>query len=86
MLRKQCQYHFTNLLCAIAYHPYRLRSCDEFLPLPDTEQGNFFNSAYFLINSFSVHFIVKLTTNLGVTYAKNRYQKFEPCFTSRRHG
>lgn len=39
LLRKQCKYHFTNLLAAISYHPDRIRSIDDFLALPSTNQG-----------------------------------------------
>jgi predicted AAA+ superfamily ATPase len=39
LLRKQCKYHFTNLLTAISYHPGRIRSIDDFLALPLNEQG-----------------------------------------------
>lgn len=39
LLRKQCKYHFTNLLVAVAYHPNRIRSVADFLALPPTTQG-----------------------------------------------
>ena len=39
ILRKECKYHFTNLLVALAYHPARLRKPKDFLALPETEQG-----------------------------------------------
>lgn len=39
ILRKPCKYHFTNLLVAIAYFDGRVRSIQDFLNLPLTEQG-----------------------------------------------
>ncbi len=39
LLRKQCKYHFTNLLAAVSYHPNRIRSIDDFLALPSQNQG-----------------------------------------------
>ncbi|MGD9152970.1 MAG: AAA family ATPase [Gammaproteobacteria bacterium] len=39
ILRKQCKYHFTNLLSAVAYYPTRIRSVDDFLALPEKVQG-----------------------------------------------
>ena len=39
ILRKECKYHFTNLLVALAYHPARIRRPKDFLSLPETEQG-----------------------------------------------
>jgi predicted AAA+ superfamily ATPase len=39
LLRKQCKYHFTNLLAAVSYHPARIRSINDFLALPLTDQG-----------------------------------------------
>jgi predicted AAA+ superfamily ATPase len=39
ILRKPCKYHFTNLLAAVAYNPARLRSPNDFLALPNTAQG-----------------------------------------------
>jgi len=43
--RKQCKYHFTNLLVALTYHPSRIRSVDDFLSLPPEEQGNWYEWA-----------------------------------------
>lgn len=40
--RKESKYHFTNLLVAVAYHPSKIRSVAEFLALPETEQGNWY--------------------------------------------
>jgi len=39
ILRKQCKYHFTNLLIALTYHPSRLRRPKDFLALTEQEQG-----------------------------------------------
>lgn len=39
ILRKPCKYHLTNLLAGIAYHPARIRTPDDFLALPETTQG-----------------------------------------------
>ncbi|MCL5260989.1 MAG: AAA family ATPase [Gammaproteobacteria bacterium] len=39
ILRKECKYHFTNLLVAVAYHPARVRSPKDFLQLSEVEQG-----------------------------------------------
>jgi predicted AAA+ superfamily ATPase len=39
LLRKECKYHFTNLLVAVSYHKNRIRSIDDFLSLSPTEQG-----------------------------------------------
>lgn len=39
LLRKQCKYHFTNLLTAVAYHSNRIRSIEDFLALSSDEQG-----------------------------------------------
>lgn len=39
LLRKECKYHFTNLLVAISYHQNRIRSIDDFLALPLKDQG-----------------------------------------------
>lgn len=39
ILRKQCKYHFTNLLSAIVYHPERVRTPKDFDMLPETTQG-----------------------------------------------
>lgn len=39
LLRKQCKYHFTNLLVAVSYHPSRIRSIKDFLTLPLKDQG-----------------------------------------------
>lgn len=39
LLRKPCKYHITNMLVAVAYHPARIRSCQDFLRLSPEEQG-----------------------------------------------
>ena len=39
ILRKQCKYHFTNLLVATTYGKQRLRSPDDFPMLPEKEQA-----------------------------------------------
>jgi uncharacterized protein len=39
ILRKACKYHFTNLLAAVAYSPAMIRTPDDFLALPETTQG-----------------------------------------------
>ncbi|MEM1244634.1 MAG: AAA family ATPase [Pseudomonadota bacterium] len=39
ILRKPCKYHYMNMLVAVAYHPARIRSVEEFLQLPDEQQG-----------------------------------------------
>lgn len=39
ILRKECKYHFTNLLVALAYHPARIRRPKDFLSLPEIKQG-----------------------------------------------
>jgi predicted AAA+ superfamily ATPase len=39
ILRKQCKYHFTNLLVATSYHPKNIRSLDDFAALTADEQG-----------------------------------------------
>ena len=39
ILRKQCKYHFTNLLVATSYHPKNIRSLDDFAALTSDEQG-----------------------------------------------
>jgi uncharacterized protein len=36
---KPCKYHYMNLLVAVAYHPARIRRPDDFLSLPGSEQG-----------------------------------------------
>jgi predicted AAA+ superfamily ATPase len=37
--RKECKYHFTNLLVALVYYGGTIRSVDDFLALPEKEQG-----------------------------------------------
>jgi len=39
ILRKECKYHFTNLLVAASYHPMRIRSPQDFSALSTNEQG-----------------------------------------------
>ena len=39
ILRKPCKYHFTNVLVALAYHPGRIRSPQDFLKLPESQQA-----------------------------------------------
>lgn len=39
ILRKECKYHFSNLLVAVAYHPNRIRTPEDFLSLPELVQG-----------------------------------------------
>lgn len=39
MLRKPCKYHLTNLLVAVAYHPNRIRTIQDFNHLLEAEQG-----------------------------------------------
>lgn len=39
ILRKPCKYHFTNLLAAVTYHAARIRNVNDFLTLPETTQG-----------------------------------------------
>lgn len=39
ILRKECKYHFMNLLTALSYHSARIRSVNDFLRLPEKEQG-----------------------------------------------
>lgn len=39
ILRKECKYHFTNLLTAISYHPARIRTIDDLLSFSPQEQG-----------------------------------------------
>ena len=39
LLRKQCKFHFTNLLSAISYHPSRIRSIEAFQALTPNDQG-----------------------------------------------
>jgi len=41
ILRKPCKFHFANVLAAVAYHPSRLRSVDDFLSLPLEQQAMF---------------------------------------------
>ena len=38
ILRKECKYHFANLLVAASYHPKCVRSIEDFLKLTDSEQ------------------------------------------------
>ena len=42
ILRKPCKYHFTNLLSAVAYHPAKLRTCEDFLKLSPMQQAPFY--------------------------------------------
>jgi len=42
ILRKPCKFHFTNVLVAIAYHPARIRSIQDFEELPPKEQAMFY--------------------------------------------
>jgi len=42
ILRKPCKYHFTNVLVAIAYHPARIRSIQDFKELSPKEQAMFY--------------------------------------------
>ena len=39
--RKPAKFHFVNLLSAVAWHPAKLRSVDDFEALPRTEQAKF---------------------------------------------
>lgn len=39
--RRPCKFHFTNTLVAIAWHPARIRSIDDFTSLPPEEQAKF---------------------------------------------
>lgn len=39
ILRKECKYHFMNLLAAVSYYPGQLRSCADFLALSQEQQG-----------------------------------------------
>lgn len=39
ILRKECKYHFTNLLTALAYHPARIRTVEDFLKLSEQQQA-----------------------------------------------
>jgi len=39
ILRKECKYHFTNLLAAVSYHPSHIRSIEDFCELSLGEQG-----------------------------------------------
>ncbi len=39
ILRKECKYHFMNLLAAVAYHPQQIRTLSDFFALPEKEQG-----------------------------------------------
>lgn len=40
--RKECKYHFTNLLVALVYYSGTIRSVDDFLALPNKEQGKWY--------------------------------------------
>jgi len=42
ILRKECKYHFNNLLVAASYHPKRIRSVSDFETLSNQEQGVWF--------------------------------------------
>jgi uncharacterized protein len=42
ILRKPCKYHFTNVLAAVTYHPNRIRCINDFLLLPEKEQGTWY--------------------------------------------
>lgn len=39
ILRKECKYHFMNLLVATTYYPAQIRCVDDFLKLSEREQG-----------------------------------------------
>jgi predicted AAA+ superfamily ATPase len=39
IMRKPCKYHFINLLAAVAWHPSRLRSPEDYLSMEAEEQG-----------------------------------------------
>jgi predicted AAA+ superfamily ATPase len=39
ILRKECKYHFVNLLVAASYHPMQIRSPEDFSALTSDEQG-----------------------------------------------
>lgn len=39
ILRKECKYHFMNLLAAVSYCSGRLRTVDDFFALPEKQQG-----------------------------------------------
>lgn len=39
ILRKECKFHFTNLLVALSYHAAPIRFLDDFFSLPENEQG-----------------------------------------------
>ena len=39
--RRPCKYHFTNTLVAVAWHPARLRTLDDFRALPGEERAKF---------------------------------------------
>ncbi|HEX4045078.1 MAG TPA: AAA family ATPase [Gammaproteobacteria bacterium] len=39
LLRKECKYHFTNLLVAVSYHQNRIRSVNDFLALSPVNQA-----------------------------------------------
>ncbi len=39
--RRPCKYHFTNTLVAVAWHPARLRTLDDFRALPGDERAKF---------------------------------------------
>lgn len=42
ILRKPCKFHFTNVLVAIAYHPARIRSIQDFQELSPQDQAMFY--------------------------------------------
>lgn len=39
IFRKECKYHFINLLAAVSYYPAQIRSLADFFSLPSNEQG-----------------------------------------------
>jgi predicted AAA+ superfamily ATPase len=39
--RRPCKFHFSNTLVAVAWHPARIRSIDDFKALPPEEQAKF---------------------------------------------
>lgn len=42
ILRKECKYHFTNLLVALTYNPKRIRNINDFLELSEKEQAKWY--------------------------------------------
>jgi len=42
ILRKECKYHFTNLLAALSYYPGHIRNINDFNSLIKTEQAKWF--------------------------------------------